>query len=401
MRTLIFNNLKLFFSDKKAVVLTFLLPIGLTSLFMFVFGGTSSGDRGMSEFELGVADLVQTNETQKTVADLDSSKSYSVTPVEDSAALVDQVHKGNLKAGIIIARGNNGQPAYTLVLDGARTVENSMLKPQLGFQLMGSNTNGMKEMIFSKVKKSFPGLGDSDRVAFDKSFESIDNDFSFEKITGASGLKTITLAPADEINPGAIQAVSGTALMTLLFAVAGMGAGIIEEKEKGTLRRILISPIRPLDFMFAKFFSSILIAFMQLSVTLFFCWLVFAFPIWNRPLELALLIIFTAAAAASFGILLAGIADSRKQIESLSTIVVLLMSLLGGSMIPAFVMPPLMQKFSMLTINYWSGDGFFDLFYRDADFSQFAIKLGVLLLFCVVLLSISVVLFRKKLARIA
>ncbi|HLP12346.1 MAG TPA: ABC transporter permease [Flavobacteriales bacterium] len=401
MWTLILNNLKLFFNDKKAVVLTFLLPIGLTSLFMFVFGGTSTGERGISEFELGVADLVQSNATQETILGLDSSKAYSVEMVEDSATLVDKVHKGKLKAGIIIFPGAGGDAAYTLVLDGAREVENAMLKPQLSFLLMGNNSKGMQDMIFEKVKKSFPGFGDSDRVMFDKSFETIGKDFSFEKITGASGLKTITLAPESGINPGAIQAVSGTALMTLLFAVAGMGAGIIEEKEKGTLRRILISPIRPLDFMFAKFFSSILIAFMQLSVTLIFCWLVFAFPIWNRPWELALLILFTAAAAASFGILLAGIADSRKQIESLSTIVVLLMSLLGGSMIPSFVMPPLMQKFSMLTINYWSGDGFFDLFYRDVEFSQFAIKLGVLLLFCIGLLSISIVLFRKKLARIA
>ncbi|HYG52820.1 MAG TPA: hypothetical protein VD905_18075, partial [Flavobacteriales bacterium] len=67
MRTLIVNNLKLFFNDKKAVVLTFLLPIGLTSLFMFVFGGTSSDKRGMRELELGVADQVQNNQTQQTV----------------------------------------------------------------------------------------------------------------------------------------------------------------------------------------------------------------------------------------------------------------------------------------------------------------------------------------------
>ncbi|HYG52148.1 MAG TPA: ABC transporter permease, partial [Flavobacteriales bacterium] len=336
-----------------------------------------------------------------TVAGLDSSKSYSIEMVEDSATLIDKVHKGNLKGGILISSNKKGGPAYTLVLDGAREVENSMLVPQLGMQLMGGNNAGMKDRIFEKVKENFPGFSDSDRAVFDKSFESIGSDFSFEKLAGTDSLKTITLAPESGINLGAIQAVSGTALMTLLFAVAGMGAGIIEEKEKGTLRRILVSPIRPMDFMFAKFFSSIVVAFMQLTVTLFFCWLVFSFPIWDRPLELALLIVFTAAAAASFGILLAGLADSRKQIESLSTIVVLLMSLLGGSMIPSFVMPPLMQKFSMFTINYWSGDGFFDLFYRDAEFGQFAIKLGVLLLFCAVLLSVSVILFRKKLAKIA
>ncbi len=400
MRTLIFNNLRLFFNDKKAVVLTFALPIGLTSLFMFVFGGTTGGDdRGMSEFEIGVADHVKDNSSAKTITDLDSNKSYIVTTVPDSAELVDMVYKGKLDGGVIIYKNKETKKTeFTLILDGSKEVENSMLKPSLGFQLMGDN-GGMKEIVYSKIKEDFPDFGDSDKVAFDDNFASL-QDIDFAQMQ-ESGLKTRVLKPESGINPGAIQAIAGTALMTLLFSVAGMGAGIIEEKEKGTLRRILISPIRPLDFMFAKFFSSIIIAFMQLTMTMVFCYLVFDFPIFQRPLELALLILITAATCASFGILLAGIAESRKQIESLSTIVVLLMSLLGGSMIPAFIMPPLMQKFSMLTINYWSSEGFFDLFYRDVSFGYFAIKLGVLAVYCLVLISISVVLFRRKLARIA
>lgn len=400
MKTLILNNLKLFFNDKKAVVLTFALPIGLTSLFMFVFGGTSGdNDRGMGEFEIGVADMIQNNASQQTVANLDSSKSYVIEMTKDSSELVDMVYKGKLDGGVIIyADKETKETKYILVLDGSKEVENAMLKPSLGFQLMGDN-GGMKEIIYGKIKEDFPNFNDSDKVAFDDNFSSI-QDIDFTKMA-ESGLKTRVLKPESGINPGAIQAISGTALMTLLFSVAGMGAGIIEEKEKGTLRRILLSPIRPLDFMFAKFFSSIIIAFLQLALTLVFCWVVFDFPIFARPIELALLILFTAATCAAFGILLAGIADSRKQIESLSTIVVLLMSLLGGSMIPAFVMPPLMQKFSMITINYWAGEGFFDLFYRDVSFSYFSIKLGILLMYCLTLLSISIYLFRKKLARIA
>ena len=398
MRTLILNNLKLFFNDKKAVILTFALPIGLTSLFMFVFGGTSStDDRGMSAFEIGVTDLVQNNASQQTVTNLDSSKSYTVEMIQDSAELVDKVYKGKLDGGVVIYEENK-KIKFTLVLDGSKEVENAMLKPSLSFQLMGDN-GGMKEIIFSKIKQDFPDLNDSDVVAFDKDFKSL-QDIDFTKM-GESGLKTRVLKPESGINPGAIQAIAGTALMTLLFSVAGMGAGIIEEKEKGTLRRILISPIRPMDFMFAKFFSSIIIAFMQLSLTMVFCYLVFDFPIFQRPIELALLILVTAATCASFGILLAGIAESRKQIESLSTIVVLLMSLLGGSMIPAFIMPPLMQKFSMITINYWASEGFFDLFYRDVSFGYFAIKLAILAGYCLVLITISIMLFRKKLGRIA
>ena len=308
MLTLIFNNLRLFFNDKKAVILTFALPIGLTSLFMMIFGGTSGGgDRGMSKFEIGVADMVQNKSSEQTVVNLDTSKSYTVTPVKDSTELVDMVFKGKLDAGVIIfANKGSNQNQFILVLDGAKQVENNMLKPSLGFQLMGDN-GGMKDVIFKKIKEDFPDFDDSDKVAFDKNFTGMES-MDFSKMT-ESGLKTRVLKPESGINPGAIQAISGNALMTLLFSVAGMGAGIIEEKEKGTLRRILLSPIRPLDFMFAKFFSSIIVACMQLTATLLFSWLVFDFPIFARPVELALLVVFTAATCAAFGILLAGIAE--------------------------------------------------------------------------------------------
>lgn len=398
MRTLISNNLKIFFKDRKAVILTFLLPIGLTSLFMMIFGGTG-GSKGMGELELGICDLAQTDQSQQTVADLDSQQTYKVVMVQDTATLVDKVHKGSVDAGIIIALQKEKSVHYKLVLDGSKEVQNAMLKPMLNFQLMGSNSGDIKNIVAGKVKETYPGFSDSDMAVFDKKFDELAG-MDPEELMG-SGLETEVLKPDNGIHPGAIQAIAGTALMTLLFAVAGMGAGIIEEKEKGTLRRILISPIRPMDFMFAKWISSILVSFMQLLGTLVFCWLVFDLPVFSRPLELALLIVFTAAACSSFGILLAGICDSRKQIESLSTIVVLLMSLLGGSMIPAFVMPPLMQKFSMLTINYWSSEGFFDLFYRDVETTYFLVKIGVLFLYSLVLIGISVLLFRKKLSRLA
>ncbi len=400
MKVLFFNNLRLFFKDKKAVILTFLLPIGLVTLFMFIFGGTSSNDdRGMSALELGYCDLVKSKETKDLITELDTSQSYNMTEIKDSATLYDDVNKGNLKGGILIQKIKNNGVGYTLILDGAREVENSMLKPMLGFKLMGigSGNAKMKDLIFKKIKEDYPDFNDSDRVKLDKNFDSFDSG-TFEKLS-QENVKTVTLKPDSGVNPGAIQAISGNALMTLLFAVAGMGAGIIEEKERGTLRRILVSPIRPMDFMFAKFFASIVIAIMQLGVTLLYCNVVFAFPVFMNPLEITLLILSTSMAAASFGILLASIAETRKQIESMSTIVVLLMSLLGGSMIPSFVMPPMMQNFSMFTINYWAGEGFFDIYYRNVEFSHFIIKVLILLGFCTVLLSLSTWLFRRKLAK--
>src|SRR4029078_219475 len=79
---------------------------------------------------------------------------------------------------------------------------------------------------------------------------------------------------------------------------------------------------------------------------------------------------FTAAAAAGFGLMLATLARTRAEVSGMSTIVILTMSALGGSMFPLFLMSETMQKFGLLTFNAWALDGYLKVFWRDAPVWQ-------------------------------
>jgi ABC-2 type transport system permease protein len=68
---------------------------------------------------------------------------------------------------------------------------------------------------------------------------------------------------------------------------------------------------------------------------------------------------------AAFGMLLASTCRTRAQLGPLSTLVILIMSSVGGSMFPRFLMPAAMQKAGLLTINAWAIDGFTKVFWRD------------------------------------
>ena len=50
---------------------------------------------------------------------------------------------------------------------------------------------------------------------------------------------------------------------------------------------------------------------------------------------------------------------------ALSTLVILMMSSVGGAMFPRFLMPEAIQKAGLLTINEWAIDGFTKVFWRD------------------------------------
>jgi ABC-2 type transport system permease protein len=76
--------------------------------------------------------------------------------------------------------------------------------------------------------------------------------------------------------------------------------------------------------------------------------------------------LFTAAAAAGFGLVLAALCRTRAQLSGLSTIVILTMSALGGSMFPRFLMSETMQKAGLVTFNAWALDGYLKVFWRNS-----------------------------------
>ena len=81
--------------------------------------------------------------------------------------------------------------------------------------------------------------------------------------------------------------------------------------------------------------------------------------------------IVTAAAAAGFGMMLATACRSRGQLSGVSTIVILLMSALGGSMIPAIFMPEVVQKAGLLTFNGWALKGYQKVFWYEMATDSF------------------------------
>jgi ABC-2 type transport system permease protein len=61
--------------------------------------------------------------------------------------------------------------------------------------------------------------------------------------------------------------------------------------------------------------------------------------------------------------MLATIAKSRAQLNGISTVVILVMSALGGSMVPRFAMPEFMNTTALFTFNGWALDGYLKVFW--------------------------------------
>jgi ABC-type multidrug transport system permease subunit len=81
-------------------------------------------------------------------------------------------------------------------------------------------------------------------------------------------------------------------------------------------------------------------------------------------------------------------------------VIILVMSAIGGSMIPTFVMPEIMKKMAVVSINYWSIQSFYDVFGRLLPLKELLPEIAVLMGIGTGMLVISYQIFRKNIVGI-
>ena len=139
----------------------------------------------------------------------------------------------------------------------------------------------------------------------------------------------------------------------------------MEEVENGTLDRLLSTNLTMTRLLIGKWMSFIVLGGLQVSVMFLWGWLVFDLDLWSHFPGFLVMTVVTAAAAAAFGLMLGTLCRSRGQLAGVSTTVILLMSALGGSMFPRFLMSEELQRLGLLTFNAWALDGYQKVFWRD------------------------------------
>jgi ABC-2 type transport system permease protein len=166
--------------------------------------------------------------------------------------------------------------------------------------------------------------------------------------------------------------------MFLMFTASNAAGSLLDEQDSGTLDRVLSSRVTMTTLLAGKLAFNTLLAFAQLVAMFLWGWAVFHLELFTHIPGFVVMGLCTAFAVASFGILLASMCHSRGQLGALSTLLILMMSSLGGSMFPRFLMPESVQKAGLFTINAWAIDGFTKVFWRDLPISALWPQVGVL-----------------------
>jgi len=391
------------------MMLGLLMPIILISVFSLAFGGM--GKESDNKTDLLVSDEDNSTTSKNVLQGLDSVKALAITRMPSDSA-IDFVKKGKFSAVLILHKGfsdsvkNLRHLPWELKYDAAQSIQMQMMMQYIASSLFGNVGKTMTErMVMKRTQSQFAGMDSMTQLIamaqVKKSMES--NSGAIDDMQ--KNVMKIQSSPVEkqQDNAGIVQAVAGTAVMMLMFSLTAMGGRLLEEKENGTLKRLLCSPLTTGGILSGKMMASISFAVIQLLIMFSFSSTVFGLVLVPKLAAVLLLIIATAFACSSFGMFLAAIVKSRDQLQSLSTLAILSMSVIGGSMVPSFLMPSWMQSVGHVSINYWSIQGFFDIFQRQLPITDpvFLEKVGVLILFGLVLSTAAFRLFRKNVMSMA
>lgn len=421
MRTLMWVGWTNLRRDRVAQALTFLLPIVFFSIFASVFGG--QGDAATARIRIAVVDedhsevsarLIEGLRNEQGLRTQTTTDASGKGTVLDRAAAERLVRGGDVPVAVVIPAGlgaaisangfAGGGPSVQLLSDVSDRIAPQMVLGLLQKVAMTAAPDLLMQGGMRQFEKYGGAMTPQQKVAVDQWLPRLkaQGQASGTGNSAATGAMPITVDVVDVMRTdnrrGSLISfyAAGIGVMFLLFSsVAGAGGALLDEAETGTLERLLSTNIGMTGVLVGKWILLALIGCLQLTVMFLWGRVAFGLPLFSHLPGFAVMTLFTAAAAAALGLVLASLAKSRGQLSGFSTILILTMSALGGSMFPRFLMSESMQKVGLLTFNAWALDGYLKVFWRQAAIWQLWPQILVLVTLTCVFLSLARLLARR------
>jgi ABC-2 type transport system permease protein len=374
--------------DRGALLLSFVLPVAFFSIFAVIFGGSRDTtprigvivvDQDRSPVSEGLVEGLRGESLTVRTRAARGPKAAEVDYTAEAAEAA--VRAGEAPVAIIIPRGfadrlaspatGEAGVAIQLLRDPSDLVAPQVVAGLLQKVAMTSVPELMLERGSGLVERYLGELTAEQRRRVDDRLGALRaRRASGAPIRGAGGDTLISIATRDVVGTGKHHPMisfyaAAIGVMFLLFTASGAGGSLLDEVESGALDRVLGTRVTMGSLLAGKLLYCTVLAFSQLLVMFLWARAAFGLELLPHLGGFAVMGFATSFAAGAFGMLLASVCRTRAQLGALSTLLVLVMSSIGGSMFPRFLMPELMQKAGLFTLNAWAIDGFTKVFWRD------------------------------------
>jgi ABC-2 type transport system permease protein len=417
------KDLQLFFSDRRSVIVSFVVPIAIASFFGSIFSGPGNSNEP-AKIAIAVVDHDNSAISKAILSGAQGDRNLKVaTPSEDEARTL--VRNGKTSVAVVIPKGfgeaagsaffgDGEKPALGFLYDPSRNVELAMVRGVLTQHVMeavsremfgGSQGKQLVEKTLPQIEAS-TSMPAADKRLLIEMLGSVQKFYARPEgnnpdanrprgITMPYTVKEEAMTAGSNIAyNGYAHSFAGMAIQFLLFAMANIGVEMLLERQRGLWSRLRSAPVSKVTLLASKSVSGALISLLILLVSFGFAMIVFNVRIHGSVLGFAGIAVACAVMASTFGLLVAALGNSPATARGVTTLAVLMMVMLGGAWVPTFIFPAWLQQFTLIVPVRWAVDGLDAMTWRGIGVAGALMPIAVLVAFAAAFWTIAASRFR-------
>lgn len=369
--------------DKAA----FLIMLGMPLVLIFILGSALGGVGDSEVVDIPVAIVSVDSGEQGThfaeaIADVEELQSvFNIEVSDDVEAVRTAVERGDLTAALVIPKDFSealaaGEPVDLEVLQDPGSPMTAGIWAGVA-RAAGANLSAgqvvrmtVEDALIEAGVPADAAPGDQDTPGDQTAFDAV-------KVT------QLDVEPEKQISMIDYYAAGQTGMFLLFGAMFG-AFGFVKERREQTLARMLATPANKVDIVGGKSLGILAVAVCQFLVLFIGTRFLFGVDWGPTPVGIVLVGVAEAFAATGLAMTLSALGRTERAIGGIGPTVIMLFSALGGSMVPAEMLPTWMQPLQSISPVYWAVGAFLDLM-RGEVLSTVLQPIGVLFLIGAVL----------------
>ena len=413
------KDIKLLLRDRLGAFFIIGFPVLMGLFFGIIMGGPSSGG-GRAKMKLAVVDQDQSEISKKFIENLAGNASVMIESDQLESAR-QSVRKGN-RVGMILLPDGFGEtagifwetpPKIQVGMDPSRTAESAMVQ---GFVMEA--IGGLVGDRFSNpaqfrpfVADSLAAVEDADDLgfmekqalktlfgSFDKMLGSIEELQTDQDGVGEAAGSPMQIQFADieslditkEIDPQSVKGQTQGKLTSkydisfpqammwgVLACCAGFAISIAQENSRGTMVRLMASPLTRSKILSGKALACFLTVLGVIAMMT-----LLGLALGMRPKSFVKLTMASMCVAFCFvGIMMtmSVLGKTEQSVNGIGWAINMVMAMIGGGMIPVMFMPGFMQQLSVVSPVKWSILSVEGAIWRDFTYAEMLLPCGVLI----------------------
>lgn len=401
------NDLKLFFSDWKAVLLFFGLPFVFVSIFILSLSPLLDANRFVESFNIALVDKDDTVESRVLINQFINSQGEDNFEEEDSQNLItfvktdeksamDMLQKDDAAGVVIIPEGfvysmsigenkplkvvtNPGQPLY------AQFIKSYM---ESYANIISSAQNGIMTAYVYYDKFA------SGKEFYDNKYADVVTKFSLKALSKNDLFENKQVSYIPDVTK--YEYFTAALLVVFIMFSGIMGIKFTAgEKLHGISDRLAVSPLKEMELVLARFITVFILSLLQFLALIIPAGLVFKIYLNASPIYMLLMFAITVFTVSTCAIFVAVISPTPAVADLAGSLGTLLMAAVGGSIYPLTSLPDGIKKLSYLTINRWAVDGFLEIFSGQISASYYY-DIGILTLMGIIYIAASILFLKAR-----